>query len=63
MKKQTPNAQFGGLYCLKIYLVFVLFISGNTILSAQQIPSNANQDSPKKNIQSPPKPSIIQIRT
>jgi len=62
LKKQTPNAQFGGLYCLKIYLVFVLFISGNTILSAQQIPSNANQDSPKKNIQSPPKPSIIQIR-
>jgi hypothetical protein len=62
LKKKTPNAQFGRLYGLKIYLVFVLFISGNTVLSAQQIPSNANQDSSKKNIQSPPKQSIIPIQ-
>ncbi|MFT5647146.1 MAG: hypothetical protein ACI976_001835 [Aureispira sp.] len=61
LKRQTPNTQFGGLYCLKIYLVFVLFISGNTILSAQQTPNNANQDSSKNNIQSPPRPSRITL--
>jgi hypothetical protein len=62
LKTQTFNTQLGGLHCLKIYLVFVLFISGNVILSAQQTPSNSNQDSARKTIQSPPKPSLIPIQ-
>lgn len=55
LKKQPSNTQFGGLYGIKIYLVFVLFISGNTILCAQQTPNNAKQDSSKNIIQSPPR--------
>ncbi|CAA6811556.1 MAG: Unknown protein [uncultured Aureispira sp.] len=61
LKKQTSNAPFGGLYCLKMCLVFVFFISGNTILSAQKTPSNTKQDSTQKAVQSIPKRSIISI--
>lgn len=61
LKVQSSNAKFGGLAFLKIYLVFVFFISINTLSSAQQIPNNGGQDSSKKTIQSPPKPSIIPL--
>lgn len=61
LKKQSPNIKFGDFLYLKIYLVLLLFISVHTISFAQQTPNNAGQDSSKKSIQSPPKPSIIPI--
>jgi hypothetical protein len=57
--KQTANSQLGGLNCLKIYLVLVLSIWGNSLLNAQQTPTVSQQDSPKTTVQSPPKPAII----
>lgn len=56
--QQTAISQFVGLNCLKIYLVLVLSILGNTLLNAQQTPNTPQQDSPKTIVKSPPKPVI-----
>jgi hypothetical protein len=62
LKKQTSNVQFGGFCSFKLCLVLVLFISGNTILSAQQTPNGGKPDSSKVTVPSKPKPSIIPVR-
>jgi hypothetical protein len=61
LKKQASNIQFEGLHCFKIYLVFVLLILGNTLLSAQQTPNALKQDSSKTSIKNTPKPTIIPV--
>jgi len=61
LRKQTPSFQFGAFSYFKIYLIFLLLVLGNTIVSAQQTPNNAKQDSSKATAQHSPKPTIIPI--